>query len=57
MTIHLPVTMAEHVDTGLNFNEPLFGFLEHNSSRQKKTRDGLNVPATQEFSWLKLRLP
>jgi hypothetical protein len=31
------------MDTWLNFDQALFGFSRRNSSRQKKTRDGLNV--------------
>lgn len=45
MTIDLPMTMAEHVNTGLNLDQALFGLRQHDSSRQKKTRDGLHVAA------------
>jgi hypothetical protein len=40
--------MAEHVNAGLNFDQALLGFAQLDSSRQKKTCDGLHVAATQK---------
>jgi hypothetical protein len=46
MTIYLPVTMTQNVNTGLNFDQPLFGFRQHNPPWQNKTRNGLHMSAT-----------
>ena len=46
----LPMTMAEHADAGLDFNQPLFSLFQRKLPREKEASDGLDVSATQEAS-------
>ena len=44
------MTMAEHADAGLDFNQPLFSLFQRKLPREKEASDGLDVSATQEAS-------
>ena len=46
--VRLPVTMAKHVNTRLNFNESLVGFQQRNAPRKQETGQRLDVPARKE---------
>lgn len=46
-SIWLPVTMAQHTDAGLHFNESFFRRSKMEMAFQKKTGESLNVSAAQ----------
>jgi len=45
--VFLPVTVAEHRDTGFDFDEALFGWRQTDSAGKKKGSQGLQVSALQ----------
>jgi len=48
--LRLPVTMTEHTDAGLDFNQPLFSLFQRKLPGKKETGDGLDVSAPQKAS-------
>ncbi len=48
LPLRLPVAVAEHRDSRLNFDQTFFGLSEGKFSWKKKAGDGLNVSATKE---------
>lgn len=47
------MTMAENVNTLLNFDQPFVRFAQRNMPGNEKTRKRLNVPARKEPAWPK----
>jgi len=60
LPFRLPMAMAEHLDSRLNFDQAFFGFGQREASGQQKACNCLNVAAAKESPWTKfadLKLP
>lgn len=44
----LPMAVTQHLNTGLNFNQPLFWLAQVEPARQEKARDCLDMPAAKK---------
>jgi hypothetical protein len=45
--VFLPVTVAQHGNARLHFDQPLFSSRQVNSAREKKRSESLHMPAPQ----------
>ncbi len=50
-SLWLPVTMAQHLDVGLDVNQPLFRRGHLITARQEVAGDGLRMCAHEEATW------